>query len=244
MSAASKTVRVYETLKRELLNNEHPSGAKLAIDQVAERLDVSRGAVREALSRLTSDHLVVSQPQRGFAVAPTSEADLRDLTAVRIEIETRCLRRSIECGTLAWEGRLIGIWHQLRRTEPGKEGDADETWSQIHARFHDELIAGCDSAWWMRLRTQLYMQAERYRRMILPRARVARDINSEHQRILDLTLARDADAACAALAEHLDLTARILLASGAPELAGGEGKDGSASARRRGQAIIKEEERT
>ncbi|MDI3567508.1 GntR family transcriptional regulator [Bradyrhizobium sp. Arg816] len=70
------------------------------IDQIAERFAVSLGAVREALSRLTSDRLVVAEPQRGFMVAPISAADLIDLTAVRIDIETRCLRSSIMRGTL------------------------------------------------------------------------------------------------------------------------------------------------
>lgn len=78
-----------------MLDGAHAPGSKLPIDQVAERFGVSLGAVREALSRLTSDRLVIAEPQRGFSVAPVSAADLIDLTTVRIDIETRCLRRSI-----------------------------------------------------------------------------------------------------------------------------------------------------
>jgi len=218
MTAASRTNQTYETLKQELLDGVHPPGSKLLIDQIAGRFGVSLGAVREALSRLTSDRLVVAEPQRGFTVAPVSIEDLVDLTAVRIDIETRCLRRSIELGNLAWEGRLLDGWHQLSRTPPRLEGASkmNPDWTRLHTRFHDDLIAACDSRWWLRLREELYIQAERYRRMILPHGRVERDVDAEHKQILDLALARDAHLACGALADHLQRTADILLASTAP----------------------------
>jgi len=214
MMAQSKTAAVYETLKNELLDGVHKPEAKLAIDQVAERFGVNAGAVREALSRLTSDRLVVAQPQRGFTVAPVSAKDLLDLTSVRIEIETRCLRRSMELGTLEWEGRLLGTWHQLSRTQSAGEGAGNPEWARLHARFHDDLIGACDSVWWLRLRESLFMQAERYRRMMLPYVRATRDVEAEHREILDFTLSRNAGKACQALAAHLNLTAEILITSG------------------------------
>lgn len=222
--ANSKTAEVYETLKTELLDGVHAPGAKLAIDQIAERFSVNPGAVREALSRLTSDRLVIAQPQRGFVVAPVSAGDLLDLTAVRIDIETRCLRRSIELGSIEWEGRLLGTWHQLSRTQAVGGGHANPEWVKLHGQFHDDLIAACDSVWWLRLREALYMQAERYRRMILPQARGGRNVEAEHRTILELTLSRDAERACAALTEHLNTTAEILLSSGADLL--GEARSG------------------
>jgi len=219
MAAASRTTQTYETLKRELLIGMHPPRSKLLIDQLAERFGVSLSAVREALSRLTSDRLVVAEPQRGFTVAPVSAADLIDLTAVRIDIETRCLRRSILLGKLEWEGRLLDGWHQLSRTAPllsvGPRA-LNPDWTRLHTRFHDDLIAACDSVWWLRLRDQLFVQAERYRHMSLPYARIERNVDEEHHAILEATLARDADLACEALADHLQRTADILLASNAP----------------------------
>jgi len=219
MAAANRTTQTYEALKRELLVGMHPPRSKLLIDQLAERFSVSLSAVREALSRLTSDRLVVAEPQRGFTVAPVSVDDLIDLTAVRINIETRCLRRSILLGKLEWEGRLLDGWHQLSRTAPllaGPPRALNPDWTRLHTRFHDDLIAACDSVWWLRLRDQLFVQAERYRHMSLPYARIERNVDDEHRAILDATLARDADRACEALADHLQRTADILLASNAP----------------------------
>ena len=219
MAASSRTAALYEALKEELLDSKHPAGGKMGIDPIAQRFGVSAGAVREALSRLTSDRLVISLPQRGFVVAGVSREDLLDLTAVRIEIETKCLRSSIERGTLEWEGRMVSLWHQLSRTDKGEDPHAKAEWSRLHAEFHDGLLACCESNWWLHLREQLYMQAERYRRMILPQARVSRDIDAEHKGILDLALARDVSGACEALRIHLQFTTDILLKAQIPALA-------------------------
>ena len=220
--AHSKTAAVYETLKSELLDGLHRPGQRLAIDQLAARFGVNIGAVREALSRLTSDHLVTAQPQKGFLVAKVSVEDMLDLTAVRTDIETPCLRRSIALGTLEWEGQVLGTWHQLSRTAPLIDGAPNGEWSRLHQKFHDDLIAACDSVWWLRLRAQLFTQAERYRRMIQPHRRGDRDVDAEHRELFELCLARDADGACAALTRHLDRTAQTLITYGAPFFEDGE----------------------
>lgn len=212
--ASSKTAEVYSALREEVLNGVHRPGTKLTIDSLTGRFLVSAGAVREALARLTSDRLVVAVPQRGFVVAMVSRKDLLDLTEVRIDIETKCLHSAIANGSVEWEARLIASWHRLSRTGATLEGRAHPDWAGLHSQFHDDLVAACDNAWWLRLRSELYIQAERYRRMALPRVQALRDTATEHRIIFDYTLERDAERAAAALSDHLQRTARSLLDSG------------------------------
>jgi len=218
MPAKSRTNDTYERLKLEILNNVHLPSTRLRIDQLAETFDVSLGAVREALSRLTAEGLVAAEPQRGFIVAPASIKDLIDLTSVRIEIETRCLKRAIQIGDVAWEGRVVGSWHQLSHTavEASSGNEIDPEWTRLHSEFHESLLSACDSAWWLKLRGQLYAQSERYRRLVLPYGKVRRNVDGEHKAIVEAVLAREAKVACQLLARHLQLTADILLASDAP----------------------------
>ena len=51
----SKTSETYKSLKTDLMNGRFKPGAQLRIDAMSKSLDVSVGAVREALCRLTSD---------------------------------------------------------------------------------------------------------------------------------------------------------------------------------------------
>jgi DNA-binding GntR family transcriptional regulator len=63
----------------------------------------------------------------------------------------------------------------------------------------------------MRLHQQLYDQSERYRRLSVSLAQRRRNIGDEHQKILDATLARDAEKAVKLLGAHLGATTTILL---------------------------------
>lgn len=222
MKAKSQIAQTYQRLQADLLDSRYPPGCKLKIDQLCRDLGVSPGAVREALSRLTSDGLVRAEPQRGFIVAPVSAADLVDLTSVRIDIETRCVRRAIEIGDVAWEGRVLSALHQLLRLSEHMSAPKagrpvlNPNWTRLHGEFHDTLVSACDSRWWLRLREQLYLQAERYRRLLIPHARSGRDAATEHKAIAAAVLARDAPLACDLLARHFQLTTDTLLALKAP----------------------------
>ncbi|MBR0668382.1 FCD domain-containing protein [Roseomonas hellenica] len=214
LPGASLTQTAYERLRADLLACRLRPGERLRIADLCAALGVSLSAVREALSRLTAEGLVVAEPQRGFRAAPISVADLRDLTAARIEIETLCLRRAIASGDVGWEERLVAAHHRLSRTSARDPADPDrvaEPWAEAHGAYHEALVAGCGSPWLLRLRAILYAQSERYRRLSLPLARTERDLAREHREIMDATLARDADRAAALLTAHLQLTSAILL---------------------------------
>jgi DNA-binding GntR family transcriptional regulator len=212
--SANMTQSAYLGLRADLLACRILPGSKLKIHDLCERFSVSLGAVREALSRLTSEGLVVAEPQRGFRAAPISAADLQDLTMARVEIDSLCLRRAIAHGDVQWESRLVAATHRLARTPERDAEDparSNEDWAAAHADFHLTLVEGCTSPWLLHLHSLLYAQSERYRRLSVPFAASGRNVNEEHQAIVNATLARDARLAVRLLAAHLETTTRILL---------------------------------
>src|SRR5712671_6846375 len=115
-SKVSLTQSAYERLRADLLSCRFEPDERLNISELCAAMGVSLGAVREALSRLTAEGLVVAEPQRGFRVAPISAEDLKDLTAVRSEIELLCLKDSIAHGDVRWEAGLVAANHMLAHT--------------------------------------------------------------------------------------------------------------------------------
>ena len=73
------TQGAYEQLRADILSCRLLPGSKLKIQELCIRCAVSLGAIREALSRLTSEGLVVARPQRGFKAAPISPATTTSL---------------------------------------------------------------------------------------------------------------------------------------------------------------------
>jgi DNA-binding GntR family transcriptional regulator len=213
--------RAYEQLRDDVLTCKLAPGERLNINELCQALGFNLSAVREALSKLTSEGLVQADPKRGFNVAPISVAELRDLTSVRIEIENLCLRRSIALGGVAWEASVLAAFHIMTntpQTEADNEKQATSDWWTVHATYHHTLCSACDSPWLMRLRAQLFAQSERYR-MLGGRLglRDRRDVNREHQDITDAVLARDVDRATGLMASHFEMTSKMLLDASASD---------------------------
>ena len=72
------------------------------------------------------------------------------------------------------------------------------------------LISACPSRWIKHFLSILYHQAERYRRLSLYLQPIPRDVHAEHESLFNATMARDADKATAAMAEHIQLTFRSI----------------------------------
>ena len=196
----------YRSLHRDIIEGTLPPGAKLRVEHLKDNYGVGAGTLREALSLLISDSLVVNQGQRGFRVAPISIADFEDITRTRVLLETEALKQSIECGDDAWEANVVAAFHMLSRAETkleeGNEGNREE-WELRNQTFHEVLISASPSRWCRHFQNILYLQSERYRRLSLFRQPISRDVHSEHQVILDAVLARDVEAATSILTEHI-----------------------------------------
>lgn len=209
---SSFTQSVYEQLRMKLLNGSLRPGDKLKISDLCSALSANLGAVREALARLTSEGLVISEPQRGFRAAPITMDDLRHLTEARIQIEGLCLVRAIKLGNVAWETGIVAALHTLLRT-PRSENVTEE-WAAVHNDFHRALVSACDNSWLIRMREMLATQSERYRWLSVAAARKKRDLNKEHSKLADAVLARQSDVATKLMKTHLLLTTEALLETG------------------------------
>jgi DNA-binding GntR family transcriptional regulator len=203
----------YATLRGEILDGTLEPGARLRTEELRERYQVSGSTIREALTRLLGEALVTAEGQRGFRVAPASLEDFQDLTAVRKLIEVEALRQAIEVGGESWEAEIVAAFYKLSKTEERLRDDPVGASAEFEARnrdFHRALIAACPSPWLHRLNALLYQQSERYRRMVVSRRTIPRDVHAEHQGIFDATLARDADLAGRLAGEHIERSVMAL----------------------------------
>src|ERR1700754_1928222 len=97
-SPVTRGGEVYDVLRSELLNGVLCPGTKLRMVELADRFSVSQSVVREALTRLAEQGLVVATPQRGFRVRQLSVEDIAGLTESRVAVESIALRLAIERG--------------------------------------------------------------------------------------------------------------------------------------------------
>jgi DNA-binding GntR family transcriptional regulator len=213
-SKATRTGEVYEALRVDILNSRIEPGSKLKIAQLSNRFGVSLSVVREALTRLGEQRLVVANPQRGFSVVDLSVNDLDDLTNVRTEIESMALRDSIAHGGVAWEAEVVAALHRLERTEIYADpAHVNPEWLDLHRAYHYSLVAGGESTRLRGIANTLRDNAELYRMWSRMWAHdVDRDLRAEHRAIMTAALSGDQEAAVAALSQHIARTTAALKA--------------------------------
>ncbi|WP_322013001.1 GntR family transcriptional regulator [Paraburkholderia sp. J12] len=209
---------VLQRIRHAILDGEWPPEHRLAPAALATRFDTSTTVVREALTRLTGEHLVESRTNRGFFIPRLDLREFSDLTQLRIATETLALRLAIERGDLLWEESLLAAHHRMLRTpresKPGKL-EFNEEWRVAHWSFHQTLLAGCGCDAMLRVAAMLAQSTDLYRRWAASAVIDGkRDIEEEHRELLEATLARDTERAVALLRHHLEETARIVTTGG------------------------------
>lgn len=206
----SATQRTYGELRGKILMGEIAPGSRLKVEALKRLLGTGASPVREALSLLTSDHLVERIDQKGFRVANVSEAQFRELLALRCELEGYALRSGLPRADESWEERLVLSHHHLSRTPR----DGAELFEQRHKAFHMALIDACASPILIRFCGQLYDLNIRYRNLAGSALTYEkRDIAAEHVEIMDAAIARDADRASELLGLHYSRTGEFLASS-------------------------------
>lgn len=211
----SQTTFAYEAIRSGILGGRHSPDSKLKIQDLAKVLDVSPGAVREALSRLVPEGLVVSRDQRGFIVAPLSVDDLVDLTDIRCEIEAIALRRSVARGDINWEANILAAEHRLRSKILIDDNERLwDDWARKHANFHRALVSACGNSRLLAIHANLYEQSDRYRGLTyrLNTARnVERDVGAEHHEIVARALERDTEGLVQVVVDHIRKTTELII---------------------------------
>lgn len=210
---------VYEQLRKDILSGALPPGHKLRIGPLSERFQAGLSPIREALNRLSAEGLVDRREQRGFCVVSTSDDDLAELVRTRCWLEEIALRESMARGDGAWHEALVLLQHRLSRVPRSASDDGyseNPAWETLHREFHRTMVSRCGSARLIRYCDDMADHAYRYRQLSVRKSFPTRDIQSEHDALVQAILAGDADRAVALLAEHYRRTADIIV-GGRPE---------------------------
>jgi DNA-binding GntR family transcriptional regulator len=194
----------YHRIKADIIFGRLLPGERLKLERLRDRYGASVSTLRETLSRLTSEGLVVAEGQRGFEVAPVSPADLRELSALRQLLECYALELSFKAGDVDWEGRVVSAHHKLHRMElKMMSGDPSvtEKWKRYDWEFHQALISACGSRALMDTHAGVFDKYLRYQMLSLThRGQIAAD---EHRELMDCALRHDARSAQDILRRHI-----------------------------------------
>lgn len=208
----SLTHRAYSRLRADLIACRLAPESRLNISRLQKELGVSQAAVREALSRLTSEGLVVIERNAGFRAAAISRVGFRDLTTACANVEVPCLRSALANGDLAWEGALLATFHVASKVlDKCIAGEEDISAYAIQRQaFHEALLSPCTNPWMLWSWRMLYAQHLRYRHTFQALLLFEADLKSDFAHFMDRVFARDAEAAVRGCLENYEKVAQFV----------------------------------
>lgn len=185
-------------LRRAILNGEIASGTRLVQAELAAMLDVSTTPVREALRDLATEGLVQFDPHRGAIVAELSNEDVHDIYQIRMVLEPLAMRQAVDNLSDSLLDRLRDL-HQSMLNEPHSA-----EWVDRNRVFHMAVYETAASPRLAAIIRNLQDASVMYIGASLSDKPALRDeANHDHAEILKALEKRDAEAAVAALTEHL-----------------------------------------
>ncbi|WP_354667739.1 MULTISPECIES: DNA-binding transcriptional regulator CsiR [Amphritea] len=209
----NSALKVVGDLKQDILTGYFEPGEKLKMNRLKERYQVGVSPLREALSQLLIEQLVVVENQRGFKVHPVSREEMLDIYATRAEIEALCIALAIEKGDDEWEAGILAAAHTMQKFSDMIETDPQE-WERRHQAFHTAIARGCNSPTLLQVRRSLYEKASRYRNLWLKKNMansMVFDANQkEHQQLIDALLKGEGETARTLIRQHLLSPSRAL----------------------------------
>jgi DNA-binding GntR family transcriptional regulator len=192
---------VVDKLRESILRGDRAPGDVLAETEIAARLGVSRGPVREALAVLEREGLVVSPPNRRARVVELGLRDIEEIYSMRRSLEQLAAQRAVRNIT---DGDLSGMRATLRDMAAAFDRRDLVELSLLDVAFHDHIYVASKhrrlQRAWADLRSQVVLFLVHRNTNALTSREV---VVGEHGAIVDALANGDADRLTRLIEDHL-----------------------------------------
>ena len=173
---------VYDELRTAILYGQLEPGEQLGEADLAGRLGISRGPLREAMQRLVQEGLLHSEPHRGLFVVTLDRSDVEDVYRARLAIERAACVLVMERNRGEAVARLTEALDHLveaaRERDRVKMSDADQA-------FHEVLVSSSGSPRLERMAHTLLVETRMCLNALQDTYPEPEELVEEHRRLVD-----------------------------------------------------------
>lgn len=200
LSRGSTSERVGQLIRQRLATGALRPGDRIVEVDIAHMLGVSRSPVREALSRLELEGVLVSYPNRGRYVAPLASERLQQLVDFRLALEELAVR---SFARYAGEGdflQLLGAVRSLRASAKAAEFNSA---IQADLAFHRLIVALARNAPLQSAYAALLSEFQLSIRLTTQHYGSVEELALEHERLIEALRQRRTEEAVTLMRSHI-----------------------------------------
>jgi DNA-binding GntR family transcriptional regulator len=182
------SMQIAQRLRTMIATDELKPGERLRERTLAERLDVSRTPLREALKELAGDGLVVVLPKRGAVVADLSVAEIGEKLDVLGVIESFGGSEACRRASDTEIAEIRALHHEMHAAYERRDR---MNYFRLNQAIHASIIASAKNETLMQVHERLNRQLYRYRFQGSVTSETWHTAIDEHEIIVQLLSARD-----------------------------------------------------
>lgn len=196
--------QTYQALRTAILSGELTPGQRLIETHLAEKLQVSRTPIREAMRQLQHEDLIAVDSMRVLRVATISMTDAVQLYDCRIALEQLSVAEACQNAT---ESQLKELELMVEQAEKLVNSKPSQLTSfrllDLDYRFHRQLAQSSGNPWLVSLLDQVFDKMQLLRIQTTKNNPNVLEIRTEHRRIYEPIRERNLQAAVQAIKAHL-----------------------------------------
>ncbi|MBI9104872.1 MAG: GntR family transcriptional regulator [Spirochaetales bacterium] len=203
------TKRIASHIRNQIFTNELREGEKVVEHKIASQVGTSRGPVREALTILENQGLIIRIPRRGAFVVKINEQDVSEIYTLRLAVEQLAVKMITDRENVPPLTRLQTICDDIDQLLSDDTANKIAL-AELDMKFHHELVFLSGNARALSVWENLAMVSF----LLSIRGRShgnERNIEIDHQKLIDLLNSKKTDEAVQILTHHLGTTRKILV---------------------------------
>ncbi len=198
----------YARLKEEIFDFRLAPGDRFSETSTAERLQISRTPVREALFRLQREGYLQVHFRNGWSVLPLDFKQFEDFYDLRVILETAAVRRLCDMDVADWPAAsaVLAALRDLWMVPVADRLTDGRTVAAHDEAFHSSLIDAVDNAELSRVHRDVTERIRIIRRLDFTSAMRVEHTYDEHAAILTAITQQRADEAVRLLRSHIEVS--------------------------------------
>lgn len=206
----SNTEFAIEKLREMIFSGELAAGSDHLETELAQRLEISRTPVREAVLLLSSQGLLNIRPRKGVRIASVSVCDMKEIYEVLTELESLSAWLAAKKGYKMKE--LSGLSDAIDAMDHALKRSDREAWALADDIFHATLLELGGNQRVVRIVGMMADQIRRARSITLHIRPLPLKSNDDHRAVYEAILQGDAEAARKLHFEHRKYAGTLLTA--------------------------------
>ncbi|RUY27345.1 GntR family transcriptional regulator [Mesorhizobium sp. M7A.F.Ca.US.001.04.1.1] len=203
---------IHAELRDRILKGVFPPGSLLRQEELARQFGASRVPLREAMSRLEVEGLLLVRPRRGYAVRNLDPVEIVEIFDLRAAVEEHLGGLAAKARSEHDIERVSDAVAEMERIAADKPNDTSQ-WLNANAAFHAALLAAAHRKHAARFAAMLRDQVEPYIRIEIELTKEVMQAETEHRQMLEALQKADSGRLRQLCRKHCENTASRLVAA-------------------------------